>query len=156
MEAVCVINEKKIKGTIVIQEDLINKNVIISVNLSGIPPGLHGFHIHEYGDLREGCSSLCQHYNPKNKNHGGPNDKERHVGDLGNIEANKKGIVNMKFVDKEVKLRGKYSVIGRSIVIHEDPDDLGKGNHKDSKTTGHAGKRIACGIIGISRFSKLN
>ena len=62
----------------------------------------------------------------------------------------------MKFVDKEVKLRGKYSVIGRSIVIHEDPDDLGKGNHKDSKTTGHAGKRIACGIIGISRFSKLN
>ena len=156
MEAVCVINEKKIKGTVVIQEDLINKNVIISVNLSGIPPGLHGFHIHEYGDLREGCSSLCQHYNPKNKNHGGPNDKERHVGDLGNIEANKKGIVNMKFVDKEVKLRGKYSVIGRSIVIHEDPDDLGKGNHKDSKTTGHAGKRIACGIIGISRFSKLN
>ena len=147
---------KKIKGTVVIQEDLINKNVIISVNLSGIPPGLHGFHIHEYGDLREGCSSLCQHYNPKNKNHGGPNDKERHVGDLGNIEANKKGIVNMKFVDKEVKLRGKYSVIGRSIVIHEDPDDLGKGNHKDSKTTGHAGKRIACGIIGISRFSKLN
>lgn len=156
MEAVCVINEKKIKGTVVIQEDLINKNVIISVNLSGIPPGLHGFHIHEYGDLREGCSSLCQHYNPKNKNHGGPNDKDRHVGDLGNIEANKKGIVNMKFVDKEVKLRGKYSVIGRSIVIHEDPDDLGKGNHKDSKTTGHAGKRIACGIIGISRFSKLN
>ena len=156
MEAVCVINEKKIKGTVVIQEDLINKNVIISVNLSGIPPGLHGFHIHEYGDLREGCSSLCQHYNPKNKNHGGPNDKDEHVGDLGNIEANKKGIVNMKFVDKEVKLRGKYSVIGRSIVIHEDPDDLGKGNHKDSKTTGHAGKRIACGIIGISRFSKLN
>ena len=154
MEAVCVINEKKIKGTVVIQEDLINKNVIISVNLSGMPPGLHGFHIHEYGDLREGCSSLCQHYNPKNKNHGGPNDKERHVGDLGNIEANKKGIINMKFVDKEVKLRGKYSVIGRSIVIHEDPDDLGKGNHKDSKTTGHAGKRIACGIIGISRFSK--
>lgn len=156
MEAVCVINEKKIKGTVIIQEDITNKNVIISVNLSGIPPGLHGFHIHEYGDLREGCSSLCHHYNPKNKNHGGPNDKERHVGDLGNIEANKKGIVNMKFVDKEVKLRGKYSVIGRSIVIHEDPDDLGKGNHKDSKTTGHAGKRIACGIIGISRFSKLN
>ena len=124
MEAVCVINEKKIKGTVIIQEDIINKNVIISVNLSGIPPGLHGFHIHEYGDLREGCSSLCHHYNPKNKNHGGPNDKERHVGDLGNIEANKKGIVNMKFVDKEVKLRGKYSVIGRSIVIHEDPDDL--------------------------------
>ena len=57
----------------------------------------------------------------------------------------------MKISDKLIKLRGKYSVIGRSIVIHDDPDDLGIGGHSDSHTTGHAGKRIACGIIGYSK-----
>jgi Cu-Zn family superoxide dismutase len=155
IEAVCVINQNNINGTIIFKEDLKNKNVIITINLSGLTPGLHGFHVHEYGDLREGCGSLCGHYNPKNKKHGGPNDKERHVGDLGNIKANANGVCKMKFTDKVIKLRGKYSIIGRSIVIHEDEDDLGKGGHSDSLTTGHAGKRIACSIIGYSRNNKL-
>ena len=57
----------------------------------------------------------------------------------------------MKFSDKIIKLRGKYSIIGRSIVIHEDEDDLGKGKHSDSLITGHAGKRFACAIIGYSK-----
>ena len=56
--------------------------------------------------------------------------------------------------DKLIKLRGQYSIIGRSIVIHENPDDLGKGGYPDSKTTGHAGKRIACGVIGYSKNNK--
>ena len=51
--------------------------------------------------------------------------------------------------DHLVKLSGRYSVIGRSLIVHQDKDDLGKGGHNDSLTTGHAGKRIACGIIGI-------
>jgi Cu-Zn family superoxide dismutase len=74
--------------------------------------------------------------------------KNRHVGDLGNIKPNKDGIVNKIIRDKLVKLRGKYSVIGRSMVIHEDADDLGLVNNKESLKTGNAGKRIACGIIG--------
>ena len=82
------------------------------------------------------------HYNPHNKKHGGPDSKERHVGDLGNIKANKNGIVKMKISDKLVKLRGKYNVIGRSIVIHEDEDDLGLGAHNDSLTTGHEVKEL--------------
>ena len=54
--------------------------------------------------------------------------------------------------DKLVKLRGtKANVIGRSIVIHEQPDDLGKGGHDDSLTTGHAGGRITCAVIGYSK-----
>tara|TARA_B100000575_G_C22891695_1_gene518909 strand:+ start:297 stop:776 length:480 start_codon:yes stop_codon:yes gene_type:complete len=154
IEAICVINQNNIKGTIIFKENHIKKNIDIIINLSGLTPGLHGFHIHEYGDLREGCASLCNHYNPKNKKHGGPNDKERHMGDLGNIKVNNKGICKTKFSDKIIKLRGKYNIIGRSVIIHEDEDDLGKGGHKDSCTTGHAGSRIACGIIGYSKNNK--
>ena len=149
IEAVTVFNN--IKGHILFKENIKNKCVDITVDLSGLEPGLHGFHIHEYGDLREGCKSTCNHYNPKKKNHGGPLDKDRHMGDLGNIKVNKNGICKMKLQDKIIKLRGKYSIIGRSVVIHEDEDDLGKGNHKDSHTTGHAGKRIGCGVIGYSK-----
>ena len=139
-----------IEGFILFKEDLIKKETIIKINLKNVPIGIHGFHIHRVGDLREGCSSLCSHYNPKNKNHGGPNDKERHVGDLGNI-ISKNGIVNKTLRDKLIKLRGKYSVIGRSVVIHAGEDDLGKGDNVESLKTGNAGKRIACGVIGYSK-----
>ena len=151
IEAVCVINQNDIYGTIIFKENTQTKMVDISVKLTGLSEGLHGFHIHEFGDLRDGCTSLCAHYNPFNKKHGGPLDKERHVGDLGNIIANKKGIVNNMMSDKIIKLRGKYSIIGRSVVIHKDPDDLGLGDNPESLITGNAGERIACGVIGYSK-----
>lgn len=154
MEAICVISNfltnsrKKIRGEVLLKE--INKNkVSIKGKITGLKPGYHGFHIHKSGDLRNGCDSLCAHYNPFNKTHGGIKDKTRHVGDLGNIFANKNGVANINITDNLVKLSGKYSVIGRSIIVHEDEDDLGKGGFKDSLTTGHAGNRIACGIIAI-------
>ena len=70
------------------------------------------------------------------------------MGDLGNIEVDKNGKVNCVIKAKNIKLQGKYSVIGRSIVIHQKEDDLGNGNDEESLKTGNAGKRIACGIIG--------
>ena len=160
IEAICVLNQNNIKGTIIFNEISITKNnkkknlTKINIKIKGLKEGLHGIHIHECGDLRDGCTSLCAHYNPHNKNHGGPNDKDRHVGDLGNIKANKNGIVNSIIIDNLVKLKGKYSVIGRSIVIHENEDDLGKGDNIESKKTGNAGKRICCGIIGYSKNNK--
>ena len=42
-------------------------------------------------------------------------------------------------------------ILGRSIIIHQDEDDLGLGGFDDSKTTGHSGSRIACSVIGISK-----
>ena len=42
---------------------------------------------------------------------------------------------------------GQYSVIGRSVVVHEDPDDLGLGGHELSTSTGNAGACVACGEI---------
>ena len=156
IEAVAVITNgiANLTGYVLFQEDLKNKETKITIRIKGLPKGLHGFHIHQAGDLRNSCSSLCAHYNPKNKTHGDRNDKERHVGDLGNIKPNKNGVCSITFNDKLVKLRGKYSVIGRSIVIHEKEDDLGRTDHKDSLTTGNSGKRIACGIIGYSMNNK--
>ena len=52
--------------------------------------------------------------------------------------------------DTQVKLFGPFSVIGRAIVVHADRDDLGLDGHSDSLTTGHAGARLACCVIGIS------
>ena len=74
--------------------------------------------------------------------------EERHVGDLGNVEAKEDGTATYSREDHLVTLFGAYSVLGRSCVLHADPDDLGLGGHELSKTTGNAGGRVACGVIG--------
>jgi len=165
LEGVAVLTNtvsNKIKGTIHFTETDDNE-IKIKINISGLSPGKHGFHIHEAGDLTDECKSACAHFNPTNKTHGGPNDKNRHVGDLGNITANKNGIVKKTFTDKIIKLKGKNNIIGRCVVIHEGEDDLGKGGldekgniidekkAAESKKTGNAGSRIACGVIGYSK-----
>ena len=150
--ATALFNHPNIKGTIELVEN--NKTVIINIDLKSnkYKKSTHGFHIHEAGDLSDNCMGACSHFNPYNTNHGGPNSMERHVGDLGNIIFDKKGICKMTLNDKLVKLRGtKANVIGRSIVIHEDEDDLGLGGHVDSLKTGHAGSRITCAVIGYSK-----
>lgn len=152
MEGVCVLtntSNKKIKGYILFNEE---KGITkITINVKGLKKNSKlGFHIHEYGDLRDGCTSVCQHFNPNNTVHGGKDSKIRHAGDLGNIETNKSGICKCIMYDKIIKLKGKYNIIGRSVVIHEDEDDLGLGGDQESLITGNSGKRIACGIIGYS------
>ncbi|KAH1020222.1 hypothetical protein HUJ04_009927 [Dendroctonus ponderosae] len=120
--------------------------------------GSHGFHVHAIGDISGGCLTTGAHFNPKNKivtisklfqvSHGGPNATVRHVGDLGNIEADETGLAVIKISDSIIALSGENSIIGRGIVIHEDPDDFGLTDASDSKTTGHAGARVGCGVIG--------
>jgi Cu-Zn family superoxide dismutase len=68
----------------------------------------------------------------------------------GNIEAAADGIARIHIEDRLVKVIGATSIIGRSIVVHADVDDLGKGGHELSLTTGNAGGRVACGVIGIA------
>ena len=62
------------------------------------------------------------------KTHGGPDDEERHVGDLGNITVSEDGVGKFDFTDKVIRLNGPLSIVGRTMVIHADQDDLGKGN----------------------------
>jgi Cu-Zn family superoxide dismutase len=139
-----------VSGTVRFEEE--GSRVKISVDISGLTPNQeHGFHVHEAGDLTDKCTSACAHFNPYKKFHGGPDSKERHVGDLGNVKADKNGKAKYSFYDSIIKLRGKCCILGRSIVIHADRDDCGQGGNKESLKTGNAGKRLACGVIGYAK-----
>lgn len=129
----------------------------------GLKPGLHGFHIHEKADFSNGCISAGGHFNPHGKMHGDVTDEERHAGDLGNIEANSEGVSEgtLTVTTHYISLTaGAACVVGRSFMVHADPDDLGKGdnsepgpppvNGKCSFVTGNAGARLACGEIKLA------
>jgi len=73
----------------------------------------------------------------------------RHVGDLGNLEANEDGVANIALTDRQVTLCGRTSVLGRGIVVHAGEDDLGLGGDAGSLVTGNAGSRVACCIIAV-------
>ena len=140
---------QKVFGSVVFEESNDLKSVKISVKLEGLTPGLHGFHIHEAGNIENNCKGCCAHFNPYGKSHGSPEDSERHVGDLGNVKADKDGKVNQVFYDKMIKLRGtKCNIVGRSVVVHTDEDNLGVPGDSESLKTGRAGSREACGVIG--------
>ena len=122
----------------------------IVAEITGLKPGQHGFHIHQFGNLTEGCKTAGPHFNPAGCVHGGPDAEVRHVGDLGNVTAGEDGIGHYEVEDHQVSLWGENTVYGRSFVVHADVDDLGLGGHELSSTTGNAGGRLACGVIGIS------
>ena len=145
----------KVKGTATFTEDA-EKGVRIDVNISGLKRShKHGFHVHKYGDMTDGCESMCSHFNPHNKNHGCPGKKDRHVGDLGNLITNENGVAKYTFYDNVIKLRGSVAnIIGRGLIIHADTDDYGEGGHETSLTTGNSGKRIACAVIGYANNTK--
>lgn len=152
MKAIAVFNGKKIKGTVVFTEDLDSNSVIIDINLQGLyKNALHGFHVHQAGDLSDQCESMCAHFNPYGKKHGCPGMRERHVGDLGNLKTNSSGCAKYRMIDNVIKLRGKCNIIGRGLIIHQDEDDCGKGDNDSSLTTGNSGKRMECSIIGYSK-----
>ena len=150
--AIAVFTEN-VKGYVKFREEIANNRIKIELNLIGLPPNSkHGFHVHEAGDLTDKCMSMCAHFNPYEKTHGCPGMKNRHVGDLGNIQSNSKGEVKYVMYDDVIKLRGtKANIIGRGLIIHEDEDDCGNGGNTESLKTGNAGKRIACGVIGYAK-----
>ena len=122
------------------------KGIKIIVDIVGLSKGKHGFHIHEFGD----CSapdgtSAGGHFNPEGKTHGAPMDMTRHMGDMGNVEADESGKAHMEYTDPMMTLEGSHSIIGRSIILHKNEDDL------KTQPTGNAGPRIACGVIGVAK-----
>jgi Cu-Zn family superoxide dismutase len=150
IKAIAVFTDN-ISGTVKFTE--VGNKVRLDVSITGLKPNsLHGFHVHEAGDLSDKCTSMCAHFNPYNMTHGCPGLKNRHVGDLGNLQTNNKGEAKYSFYDNMIKLRGtKANIIGRGLIIHEDKDDCGQGGNAESLKTGNAGKRIACAVIGYSK-----
>ncbi|XP_025417382.1 superoxide dismutase [Cu-Zn]-like [Sipha flava] len=151
VKAVCVLNGENVKGTIFFSQNDDKAPVEVTGEITGLSKGLHGFHIHEYGDNTNGCMSSGPHFNPFGKTHGAPTDEVRHVGDLGNIESAGSSVTTVNISDSVISLTGPLSIIGRTLVVHADQDDLGKGGHELSASTGNAGARIACGVIGITK-----
>ncbi|GLV31187.1 Superoxide dismutase 1 [Carabus blaptoides fortunei] len=151
VKAVCVLNSEAVKGTVFFEQEAPNSAVKVTGEVSGLTKGLHGFHIHEFGDNTNGCISAGPHFNPHGKDHGAPTASVRHAGDLGNVEAGDDGVAKVNITDKEISLCGPMSIIGRTLVVHADPDDLGVGGHELSKTTGNAGARVVCGVVGIAK-----
>ena len=133
-----------VKGTILFMQKPGTKT-LIKGRVTGLTKGDHGFHIHEFGDMSKGCESMGAHYNPDSVDHGGIDNG--HVGDLGNINAGENGVAEVNKVSKYVDLIGDRSVVGRGVVVHKDPDDLGQGGDAESLKTGNAGERLACGVI---------
>jgi Cu-Zn family superoxide dismutase len=118
----------------------------VVADITGLKPGKHGFHIHEYGDCTaEDGTSAGGHFNPENVQHGSPTDSIRHVGDLGNIEAGQDGKAHFEMTDALLSFSGSHSIIGRGVIVHGGEDDL------TSQPSGNAGPRVACGVIGIAK-----
>lgn len=114
---------------------------------------IHAIHIHEFGDLRKGCESLGGHWNPRKKFHGSLQyDEDHHAGDLiNNLRVQSGQQFVFSYDDPLVTLFGRHSILGRSVVIHQGQDDLGRGPPPDSQITGNAGKRLACAVIGYAQ-----
>ncbi|XLS44589.1 hypothetical protein HN51_001454 [Arachis hypogaea] len=93
---------------------------------------------------------LGPHFHPNKMKHGAPGDQICHAGDLGNIVANAYGVAEATIVDNQIPLIGPNLVVGRALVVHELEDDLGKGGKELSLSTGNAGGRLACGVVGLT------
>lgn len=115
----------------------------VIADLEGLTPNeKHGFHVHEFGDCSaDDASSAGGHFNPSGFLHGSPDSTTRHVGDLGNVQADAQGKAHYERVDKVIAFSGSNSIIGKSIVVHAKEDDF------TTQPTGNAGARIGCGVI---------
>jgi Cu-Zn family superoxide dismutase len=121
-------------------------SIIVDARFTDLAPGAHGIHIHERGDCSApDAQSAGGHFNPSGKLHGAPQAPAHHAGDLGNIIAQADGTasLNLTVPSTQISLneRASDSIIGRSVIVHADPDDL------TSQPAGNSGKRLACGVI---------
>jgi Cu-Zn family superoxide dismutase len=138
------LGENKVKGKVTFTQK--DGGVEIVAELTGLTPGEHGFHVHEFGDCSMADGKCAGgHFNPTKMPHGGPDSEKRHVGDLGNIKADSTGKATYKRLDKMIALSGPNSIIGRSVIVHAKPDDF-----TTQTPPGNAGDRIGCGTIGIA------
>ena len=133
----------KVTGTVTFTKT--GDTVQVVADITGLTPGKHAFHIHEFGDCSAAdASSAGGHFNPMHKPHGSPDSPERHAGDMGNLEADSSGKAHLELKDSMLKLSGENSILGHAVIVHEKVDDW-------SQPVGNAGGRQACGVIGVAK-----
>ena len=139
---------EEVTGTVKFYEESGGLRVV--ADIKGLSPGLHGFHIHEKGDLSDAkLTTAGPHFNPAGHKHGGPEGDMRHAGDLGNLEADAQGNAKLDKVFKGISIKGASDgIVGRSVIIHAKADDL------KTDPSGESGDRIAGGVIEAGGGSK--
>jgi Cu-Zn family superoxide dismutase len=123
-----------------------SSGVLISVNVNGLPEGLHAVHVHAVGKCEgPAFTSAGGHFNPQNKKHGFKNPDGPHAGDLPDMYVNKDGVGRYEVLVENIALgAGQTSVFdadGSAIVVHATADD------DVTDPAGNSGDRIACGVI---------
>ena len=119
------------------------EKVLVKGQFAGLTPGAHGFHIHDKGD----CSapdgtSAGGHFNPFAKPHGDPARPAHHAGDLPMLVAGADGTARFEALMDGISLEtGPANILGRSVIVHAQPDDF------TTQPTGNSGARVACGVI---------
>ncbi|NXA30885.1 SODE dismutase, partial [Eudromia elegans] len=140
-------DKPQVTGQVLFKQHYLHGRLEAIFDLNGFPlennQSGRAIHIHQLGDLSDGCDSTGGHYNPFGVNH------PRHPGDFGNFFP-KEGKIRKYKPNLFATMLGPYSILGRSVVIHEQEDDMGKGNNKASLENGNAGRRLACCVIGVS------
>ena len=135
------------RGIVTFEEEA--AGVLVKAEIKGLKPkSQHGWHIHQYGDIRDPKGkSAGGHYNPEGHPHGLPPNEKRHAGSFGNLEADASGNATIEFYDTSITVSGKKNpIIGRSLVIHAKKDT-------GEQPAGNAGARVAVGVIGIANPS---
>jgi Cu-Zn family superoxide dismutase len=120
--------------------------VTVSAKVTGLTPGKHGFHVHEKGDCSApDATSAGAHFNPTNKPHGSPNAPDHHAGDVPMLEADASGSATLMTDLAGLAIgSGATDIVGKSVVVHKDPDDY------KTQPAGNSGARVACGVINKS------
>jgi Cu-Zn family superoxide dismutase len=121
---------------------------------AGLPPGEHGFHLHENASCEPADTAddpdtdpnpggaAGGHFNPTASPHGAPGlpMTGRHAGDFGNVTAGPDGRAEGIAIDSVLTFEGPTALVGHAVIVHENRDDL------ESQPGGASGARLACGV----------
>ncbi len=139
---VTILNQKaEVIGKAYLTE--VKDGVRLQVMVANLPPGKHGFHVHEKMFQGSDFMTAGAHLNPEGKQHGFNNPKGYHLGDMTNLMVTQEGRANMEFFMEYANLiKGDpHSLRGKSIIIHAGEDDY------VTDPAGNSGDRIAGGNI---------